>query len=138
MNKFDTYQNTKHELNLYRNRLNILLKYELQLAKEKEMLDNTINLQIELLNQMEKDLKNLNGIENRLYYEIVVKGMRVSKAIEKISLEEDKDVSTLWKNYYPKVKKRIDQLNYKILSSKILEDKIINSEEEKHETNRVS
>ena len=64
--------------------------------------------------------------------------MRVSKAIEKISLEEDKDVSTLWKNYYPKVKKRIDQLNYKILSSKILEDKIINSEEEKHETNRVS
>ena len=68
MNKFDTYQNTKHELNLYRNRLNILLKYELQLAKEKEMLDNTINLQIELLNQMEKDLKNLNGIENRLYY----------------------------------------------------------------------
>lgn len=138
MNKFDTYQNTKHELNLYRNRLNILLKYELQLAREKEMLDNIINLQIELLNQMEKDLKNLNGIENRLYYEIVVKGMRVSKAIEKISLEEDKDVSTLWKNYYPKVKKRIGQLNYKILSSKILEDKTINSEEEKHETNRVS
>ena len=138
MNKFDTYQNTKHELNLYRNRLNILLKYELQLAREKEMLDNIINLQIELLNQMEKDLKNLNGIENRLYYEIVVKGMRVSKAIEKISLEGDKDVSTLWKNYYPKVKRRIGQLNYKILSSKILEDKTINSEEEKHETNRVS
>ena len=137
MNKFDTYQNTKHELNLYKKRLDMLLKYELQLTKEKEILDNTINSQIELLNQMEKDLENLNGIENRLYFEIVVKGISVSKAIEKISFEEGKDVSTLWKNYYPKVKKQIEKLNFKMLSSKPLEKNNIDSKEEKYETNRV-
>lgn len=59
---------------------------------------------------MEQDLKSLNGIENKLYNEIVINGTKVSKAIDKIAFEENKDISTLWKNYYPKVKKKIDDL----------------------------
>lgn len=40
--------------------------------------------------------------------------MNVSKAIEKIAEQEDKDVSTIWKNYYPKVKDKINEmLDYK-------------------------
>ena len=45
---------------------------------------------------------------------LLAKKMNVSKAIEKIAEQEDKDVSTIWKNYYPKVKDKINEmLDYK-------------------------
>ena len=64
---------------------------------------------------MENDLQNLSGIENKLYYEIVINGTNVTKAIDKVATNEFIDTSTLWKNYYPKVKKEIDKL-YLLLS----------------------
>ena len=50
------------------------------------------------------DEKNINELKN------VINKMNVSKAIEKIAEQEDKDVSTIWKNYYPKVKDKIDEM----------------------------
>lgn len=42
-----------------------------------------------------------------IYYEVVVNGLSVTKAIDRVSYKVDKDSSTLWKNYYPKVKQKI-------------------------------
>lgn len=120
INIFDNYQNTKHELGIFEKRLNLILKYEERFKEEKIKLNEMIALQKKILFQMEKDLKELDGIENKLYSEIVINGMRVSKAIDKIAMEEEKDVSTLWKNYYPKVKRKIDNL-YMVTSGEILE-----------------
>ena len=57
--------------------------------------------------EMETNLKQLNGIEQMIYYEVVVNGLSVTKAIDRVSYKVDKDPSTLWKNYYPKVKQKI-------------------------------
>ncbi len=62
---------------------------------------------------MDSHFKELFGIENKLYYEILVKGLNVTKAVDKVSKDYDKEVSTIWKNYYPEVKKKIDELYIK-------------------------
>lgn len=62
---------------------------------------------------MDNDLRELIGIENMLYYEIMVKGLNVTKAVDKVSFKYNKDVSTIWKNYYPKVKDKIEKLKNK-------------------------
>lgn len=100
------------------------MKCEKQFNDEKEKLKQLILFEKEVLKQMETDLRNLNGIENKLYFEIVINGLKPSKAIEKVSMEEEKDVSTLWKNYYPKVKEQIKKLymndNLKIIEKEEL------------------
>ena len=101
------------------------------------MIDNYVNIdkEILILNERKKDineeiihinkileikentkkiialhLKELNGIENKLYYQIVVLGKNVTQAVDKVAFDCDKDVSTIWKNYYPNVKNKIKEL----------------------------
>ena len=64
-----------------------------------------------IITQIKKDLSELKGIEYNLYSKIVVYGINVSKAIDQVSVEEEKDISTLWKNYYPKIKNRLKKLD---------------------------
>ena len=86
------------------------MKYENSILKEKEVLEETLCFQKKVLNQIEEIFKHLNGIECKLFTEIVINGTNVTKAIEKIAFQESKDVSTLWKNYYPKIKNKISEL----------------------------
>ncbi len=111
INIFDNYNDIKNELKLFKQRLKLIEKYEKKVNYERKTLNEIIVLQTNLLHQIEDDIKKLSGIENELYCEIVVNGIKVSKAIEKIATEENISVSTLWKNYYPSVKKRINALN---------------------------
>lgn len=62
------------------------------------------------LNQMTIKLSKMNGIEYKLYYEIVVKGIGISKAVENIASEYSKEPRTIWKNYYNKIKSDIKKL----------------------------
>lgn len=118
MKHLDSYENIKLELNILTERLKIIKEYEVKIAKEKEEISILISMQQNIIEQIEKDISNLSGIENKLYKEIVINGTSISKAIEKVAYEEDKDVSTIWKNYYPNVKKRIDKLSNKKLEEK--------------------
>ena len=93
-----------NDLNYYRD-----IKYEINIL-EKEMINANLCLQKKILNQIEVNLKKLSGIESKLFAEIVINGTNVTKAIEKIAVEESKDISTLWKNYYPNVKEKINEL----------------------------
>ena len=109
----DNYTNIRVELSILNKRLQIIETYEKEILIEKERLNSIKQNQLKIIKLIEKDIKELTGIENGIYKEIVINGLNVSKAIEKISQEMDKDVSTLWKNYYPNVKKRIEKLKKK-------------------------
>ena len=61
------------------------------------------------LNEMTASLSKMTGIEYKLYYEIVVNGVHVSKAVENIAIANEKDVRTIW-NYYNKIKYEIKKL----------------------------
>lgn len=65
---------------------------------------------------MTETLRQMKGIEYQLYYEIVVEGKNITKAVEHISEKEGIDISTIWKNYYPRIKEdvnKIKRFNYK-------------------------
>lgn len=124
INIFDNYYNTKLELKSLKKRLNLISVYEKQFKEEKKQLKKIIIFQEKNLNQIENDLKDLTGIKNKIYKEIIVNGTSITKAIDKIADEEGKDPSTLWKNYYPDVKKRIIALN--LLSNDENKENVLN------------
>ena len=72
--------------------------------------ENVIKLQGYLID-MEKNLSEMSGIEYDLYYEIVVNGTTISKAIDKIAEKYDKDSQTIWKNHYRKIKKDVKRVS---------------------------
>ena len=59
------------------------------------------------LSLMEDTLSKMKGIEYALYYEIVVKGVRVSRAVSTIAERYNRDDQTIWKYHYSKIKKEI-------------------------------
>lgn len=59
---------------------------------------------------MEDTLSKMKGIEYALYYEIVVKGIRVSRAVSAIAERYNRDDQTIWKYHYSKIKKEIKTL----------------------------
>ena len=56
------------------------------------------------MNKEESNLKQLDGIEYKLYYEMEVNGLNPNKAVEKVARNVNASTSTIWKSYYPKVK----------------------------------
>lgn len=111
MKMFDCYENIIVEHNHSEERLRLLKKYNEELNKEMTNLTEIIEIQKRIITQIKKDLTELKGIEYNLYSKIVVYGINVSRAIEQVSVEEEKDVSTLWKNYYPKIKNRLKKID---------------------------
>ncbi len=97
------YINIKQELNILKERKKLL-------DFEKDIIDKLIIKKEDSLNIIDNHLKELKGIENKLYYQIVVLGKSVTKAVDKVAFDEYKDVSTIWKNYYPNVKKKLKEL----------------------------
>lgn len=89
---------------------NISLNDELKLQK------NEVRKLEYYLKLMENNMTNLKGIEYELYYEIVINPINANKTISKI-IEEfseredvDRDIQTIWKNYYPSIKKYLKKL----------------------------
>lgn len=101
------YIDTKNELDIAILRLKALEENEIKIAKEKDALNSYIDKLEDYIESMENNLKNLTGIESKLYYQIVVNGLNVTKAVDIVARDENKDVSTIWKNYYPKIKDKI-------------------------------
>lgn len=66
------------------------------------------------LKRMESTLKSLTGMEADLYKEIVINGTRISRAVEKIASNYDKDVSTIWRLYHRNVKEYVNMLKVNV------------------------
>lgn len=62
------------------------------------------------LNNMTDSLAKMTGLEYKLYYEIVVKGVNVSKAVDNIAELSGKETRTIWRNYYNKIKKDVKKV----------------------------
>mgnify|MGYP003287994585 CR=1 FL=1 len=62
------------------------------------------------LDIMSTTLSKMTGVEYKLFYEIVYKGTNITKAVEVIAEETGKDTSTIWKNYYNKIKKDVKKI----------------------------
>lgn len=90
--------------------------HEIDLGTGKSLADEIIYQQQNVdklqgyINDMNESLSKMSGLEYRLYYEIVVKGVNVTKAVENIAEFSDKDTRTIWKNYYNKIKKDVKKV----------------------------
>lgn len=62
------------------------------------------------INNMTDTLAKMTGLEYKLYYEIIVKGVNISKAVDNIADISGKDTRTIWKNYYNKIKKDVKKV----------------------------
>lgn len=80
------------------------------LSQEIEDEQNNINKLQGYLDKMDNALKNMNGIEYELFYEIAYKGVNISKAVENIAEKNNKEPQTIWKNHYRKIKKEIKKI----------------------------
>lgn len=120
MKNIKEYANLKHDLEIINLRIKIIKEKEEQLTKEKESLELLSKKLNNILEQIEEKLKELKGIERELFYEIIVKGLNVTKAVDKIAFKYDMDSSNIWKNYYPKIKEEIKKIENAVKSSEIL------------------
>lgn len=106
------YNKLIKEVEVFKQRLKILLEYEEKIKEEKQLINDLIKKNQIAIKKIESTLKELEDIENNLYYEIVVNGIGVTKTVEAIAEKYNVDVSTIWKNYYPQVKEKIQEISY--------------------------
>ena len=80
------------------------------LAQEIEYQRGVVDMLAYYVNVMSDTLAKMTGIEHALYYEIVVKGVRPSKAVSNIAERFNVDDSTIWKRHYWKIKKDVKKI----------------------------
>lgn len=51
------------------------------------------------INTMNETLSKMSGIEYQLFYEIVMNGNTISKAVDKVAEANNTDVRTIWRKY---------------------------------------
>ena len=120
MKNIKAYVNIKTEYDLINLRIKSLDEKELQVMKEKKSLEELKEQLYDILSQIEEKLKDLKGIERELFYEVIVRGTNITRAVDKVSITYDVDPSTIWKNYYPKIKDDIKKIEKETKSSEIL------------------
>lgn len=80
------------------------------LAEEISYQQETVDKLQGYLNIMADSLSKMTGIEYQLFYEIVYKGVKITKAVENVAVANDIEPQTIWKNYYKKIKKYINKI----------------------------
>lgn len=111
MENLKGYVNIKNDLDLIKLNINRIEEKEKTLKSEKDIYLDLENKYSFLLDKMEENLKSLVGIDRDLLYEILIKGINVTRAVDNIAFRYDMDPSTIWKNYYPKVKEKLKELD---------------------------
>lgn len=80
------------------------------LAAEIELQRGLVERLNSFISEMTDALGRMSGIEYELYYEIVVNNKRVTRAVEHIAERYDLETRTIWKYYYSKIKKDVENL----------------------------
>ena len=80
------------------------------LAEEIEYQQATVDKLQGYLNTMSDSLNKMTGIEYKLFYEIIFKGVNITKAVENVALANNIEPQTIWKNYYKKIKKYVNRI----------------------------
>ena len=85
-------------LNIVEENLEMLEEGNKIITMNKEELTRLKKIYEKKIKNVESNLKQLDGIEYKLYYEMEVNGL------EKVARNVNASTSTIWKSYYPKVK----------------------------------
>lgn len=80
------------------------------LADEIEYQRAVVNKLNGYIDTMNEALSKMTGIEYELYYAIVVKGIKISRAVSGIAEEYGVDDQTVWKYNYRKIKKEVKKV----------------------------
>ena len=80
------------------------------LAQEIEYQRSVIERDTRYINEMNETLSKMQGIEHSLYYEIVINGVKISKAVSNIAERNYLEERTVWKYHYRKIKKFLEKL----------------------------
>lgn len=120
MKNIKEYVNIKTDLDLINLRIKLIEEKECHITKERRSLEELKQKLNHILIQIEEKLKELRGIERELFYEVIVKGTNITRAVDKVSFAYDVDPSTIWKNYYPKIKDDLKRIENEVNSSEIL------------------
>lgn len=83
---------------------------ERSLLEEIDFAEKDIAILKKCINTMQIQLSKSSNIEDKLYYQIVAKGLNVSKAMEKVADENYMSKKNVEKTYYPKIKEEIWKL----------------------------
>ncbi len=94
----------KSMLNIVEENLEMLEEGNKIITMNKEELTRLKKIYEKKIKNVESNLKQLDGIEYKLYYEMEVNGLNPNKAVEKVARNVNASTSTIWKSYYPKVK----------------------------------
>ena len=81
------------------------------LAEEITYQQQTVDNLQGYLNNMAESLSKMTGVEYQLFYEIVYKGVNITKAVDNIANSNNIEPQTIWKNYYKKIKKYVNRVN---------------------------
>jgi hypothetical protein len=84
----------------------------MSLAEEIRHQQANINRLQSYINDMNETLSKMTGIEYELYYEIVVKGTNISRAVSIIAEKYEKDDRTIWKYHYSQIKRDVKRVIY--------------------------
>lgn len=99
------YIAAKNKLNIIKERSKMIELEQKQVNEEITELEKTIKI-------IEQNLKELQDPEYKIFYQMVINGLKPTEAVRRVSFEVGKEESTLWKNYYPKVKKILSEISY--------------------------
>ena len=81
----------------------------MSLADEIEHQQKKIEKIQSFINKMNKTLSKMTGLEYKLYYDIVVNGTKISKAIDKIAETNNMDARSAWR-VYKKIKNDVKKV----------------------------
>ncbi len=80
------------------------------LAEEIEYEQNNINKLQLYLDTMADSLSKMTGIEYQLFYEIVYKGTKITRAVDVVAEKNSIEPRTVWRNHYRNIKKDIKKI----------------------------
>lgn len=80
------------------------------LAEEITYEQTNVNKLQGYLNDMSESLSKMTGIEYELFYEIVFKGINITKAVDNIASSNNIEPRSVWRNYYRNIKKDIRKI----------------------------
>jgi len=85
-------------------------KTGLSLDEEIEKLTSEMSSLSKLLKDMGKNLKRMKGIEYQLYSTVVIDGLQITKAVQRVAEDNFMSEQNIWQTYYPRIKEELTKL----------------------------
>lgn len=85
-------------------------KTGLSLDEEIEKLTGEMSSLSKLLKDMGKNLKRMKGIEYQLYSTVVIDGLQITKAVQRVAEDNFMSEQNIWQTYYPRIKEELTKL----------------------------